>query len=87
MNRFIIFINVAEHKNLRAFVTHGGLMGTQESVYYGVPMVGIPLFADQHSNIASFVERKIAVKLDLHEITEKSFTDALKEILHNPQYK
>ena len=62
-------------------------MGTQESVYFGVPMIGFPLFGDQHFNIESYAKRDIAIKLDRHHITEEIFTESIKEILHNPKYK
>lgn len=68
-------------------MTHGGLMGTLEAIYYGVPLVGIPLYYDQPSNIASYVKKNIAVGIDLNEITEKTFTNSLNEILKNPVYR
>lgn len=80
----IVFL---EHKNVKAFITHAGLMGTQESIYCGVPMIAVPLFADQPLNADSYVKKKIAVKLDFREITTKSFTIAINEVLNNPEYK
>ncbi|KAJ8680731.1 hypothetical protein QAD02_016518 [Eretmocerus hayati] len=80
-------VQVLKHKNIRAFVTHGGLASIQESVYAGVPMVGIPLFGDQNFNVISQVRRNVAVSLQLDGITEKTLTTAFKEILNNPSYK
>ncbi|XP_058790423.1 uncharacterized protein LOC131663803 [Phymastichus coffea] len=80
-------VPVLKHKNTKVFVTHGGLMGGQEAIYFGVPMVAVPLLGDQRFNSANYVRRKIAVKVWLSEITEKTFTHALKEVLHNPIYR
>ena len=62
-------------------------MGTQESIAYGVPMVGIPLFGDQSRNIKTYVRKNLAVMLELKDITEKTLTTAVKTILNNPIYK
>lgn len=78
---------ISEHKNIKAFLTHGGLMGTLESIYFGVPMIGVPLFGDQNFNIESYVHKKIAVSLNLNEFTEEKLTSAMKEILINPIYR
>jgi glucuronosyltransferase len=78
---------ISEHKNIKAFVTHGGLLGTQEAIYNGVPMIGIPLFGDQYFNVESYAEKNLAVRVDLPTITEASFTKAVTEIINNPIYK
>ena len=38
---------VLAHNNTRLFITHCGMHGVLESIYYGVPMVGMPVFIDQ----------------------------------------
>lgn len=83
----LFFFYILEHKNIKAFVTHGGLMGTQESIYHGVPLIGIPLFGDQYLNVESYVRKNIAIKLDWEKMTRKSLGDAIIEIIKNPVYK
>ncbi|XP_045618502.2 UDP-glycosyltransferase UGT5 isoform X1 [Procambarus clarkii] len=36
---------------LRLFITHGGLLSTQEATYHAIPILGIPVFVDQHHNM------------------------------------
>jgi len=81
-------MNFIEHKNIRAFITHGGMLGTQEAIYCGVPMIGIPLFGDQHINIQNYVNKKVAISLNsINDITEEKLTSAINNILKDPSYR
>lgn len=80
-------MDVLAHPNVRVFITHGGLMGTMESAYSGVPMVGIPLFGDQFHNVRCFESEGIAVTITYHSITKATVLSALKVVLDNPSYK
>ncbi|KAL0113955.1 hypothetical protein PUN28_011343 [Cardiocondyla obscurior] len=80
-------ITVLKHKNIRAFITHGGLLGTQEAVHVGVPMIGIPLFGDQRINIKNYVNKNVAISLNsVEEVTEEKLTSALNTILKDSSY-
>ena len=70
---------------MKVFITHGGLMGTQEAIYNGVPMVGIPFYSDQHHNIENYVSKGIAVKLDYKVISKESVLSAIRTVLENPR--
>ncbi|XP_043483367.1 UDP-glucosyltransferase 2-like [Leptopilina heterotoma] len=80
-------IQVLGHKNTRAFITHCGLLGLQESLYFGVPIIGIPLHSDQFRNVQIFVTKNMGIRIDYGEITEKSLDNALEGILNNPSYR
>jgi glucuronosyltransferase len=60
-------------------------MGTQEAVHAGVPMVGIPFFADQEFNIMNYVSKGTAVMVHYNYITKESISSALKRVLHVPR--
>ncbi|XP_046745418.1 UDP-glucosyltransferase 2-like isoform X2 [Diprion similis] len=78
---------VLSHPKVKAFVTHGGLMGTLEAVHAGVPMIGIPFFADQTFNVLGYAHRGFAVHIDYENINQLTFSKALNEILTNPKYQ
>ncbi|XP_052055291.1 UDP-glucuronosyltransferase 2B7-like isoform X2 [Apodemus sylvaticus] len=75
------------HPKTKAFVTHGGANGIYESIHHGIPMVGIPLFAEQHDNIAHMVAKGAAVSVDFHTMSSADLLSALKAVINNPSYK
>ncbi|XP_030782380.1 UDP-glucuronosyltransferase 2B23 isoform X2 [Rhinopithecus roxellana] len=75
------------HPKTRAFITHGGANGIYEAIYHGVPMVGIPLFADQPDNIAHMKARGAAVRLDFNTMSSTDLANALKTVINDPLYK
>jgi glucuronosyltransferase len=82
----VIFLNTKGHPNVRVFITHGGLLGTQEAVHAGVPMIAIPLFADQYLNIRNCVAKGISVMVEYNAVTKESLSNALKTVLHDSRY-
>lgn len=71
---------------MKLFISHGGQLSTIETIYHGVPILGIPIHADQKMNIASAVDKGYAVSLPYSELNERSFKNALKEALSNDKY-
>ncbi|XP_049742111.1 UDP-glucuronosyltransferase 2B31-like isoform X3 [Elephas maximus indicus] len=75
------------HSKTKAFITHGGTNGIYEAIYHGIPMVGIPLFADQPDNIVRMKAKGAAVSLDLNTMTSTDLLNALKTVINDPSYK
>lgn len=70
---------------MKAFISHGGLMSTIEAVYFGVPILGIPIYADQKMNIGRAVLNGFAVSIEYEDLNEERMSSALNEILNNPK--
>jgi UDP:flavonoid glycosyltransferase YjiC (YdhE family) len=71
---------------VKVFITHGGLLSTQESVYHGVPIIGIPIFGDQKMNTKVAVESGYGYFLDLRLLdNEEHITKALNTVLNDPK--
>nr|XP_014120883.2 UDP-glucuronosyltransferase 2A1 isoform X3 [Zonotrichia albicollis] len=75
------------HPLTKAFITHGGTNGLYEAIYHGIPMVGIPMFADQHDNLAHMVAKGAAVQVDFNTMKTQDLVDALNTVIYNSTYK
>lgn len=78
--------DILSHPNIKAFISHCGLLGTQEGTWWGVPIIGIPFFADQHKNLNGILHAEAGVKVNHKEITFDTLKSALLEVLENPKY-
>lgn len=79
--------DILANPNISVFITHGGLMGTTETIYHGVPTVVIPFFADQQQNAQYQESLGIGVRLSYTNLTELSFRWAVNELLNNSKYR
>lgn len=79
--------DILAHANLRVFVTHGGLLSSQEAIYHAVPLVAIPVFADQEFNTQMAKQKGFAEVVSFKTLTEAELSQALKTVLASPSYK
>ena len=77
---------VSEHGATVLFVSHCGMNGVMESLYHKVPLLCMPIFADQPDNAARLVERGLGLALDRYNINHHLVTEAITEILQNKRY-
>jgi glucuronosyltransferase len=66
-------------------MSHGGLLGTIEAVYAGVPMVGIPMFGDQPTNVRAIVDTKMGLSVNYNDISKENILKALRALLDQPR--
>ncbi|CAG9786686.1 unnamed protein product [Diatraea saccharalis] len=78
---------VLAHPNIKVFISHGGLIGVQEAIYHGVPIIGVPIYGDQYNNLLQMQEAGVAKILQFHDINEQSLETLLNEILKDVSYK
>ncbi|XP_078573757.1 UDP-glucuronosyltransferase 2C1-like [Branchiostoma floridae x Branchiostoma japonicum] len=75
------------HPKTRAFITHAGSHGMYEALHHGVPMVCLPLFADQPANAARVVARGLGVTLDFSTVTADQLYQAVLHVVTNTSYR
>uniref|UniRef100_A0A1I8MPJ4 UDP-glucoronosyl and UDP-glucosyl transferase n=1 Tax=Musca domestica TaxID=7370 RepID=A0A1I8MPJ4_MUSDO len=79
--------DILAHPKVKLFITHGGQGSVVESQYHGVPMVGIPFFGDQHSNMANVRSSGFGLSLKYATLTEEELRSTVLEVLNNPKYR
>lgn len=82
MNKFSFEISLGTgHPNVKVFVTHGGLLGSSEAAYCGIPVVVTPMYGDQFSNAAALVARGFGHLLEYNDFSENQIYDAIQKAL------
>jgi len=71
------------HAKLRLFITHGGLLSTQEATFHGVPVLGLPVFGDQHSNMEKAQREGWGRLLTWKDLTEQTLEEALHAMMED----
>lgn len=56
---------------------------TLEAVFYGVPLICIPIYGDQKMNAAISVKNGIARLLPYKELSGNSLSEAITDVLYN----
>jgi glucuronosyltransferase len=84
--KFLPQNDLLAHENLKAFITHAGGLSTQESLWYGKPMIGIPFIADQYRSIDKSVANGVGVKVDIATLNVDNFRASIVKVLEAPSY-
>ena len=66
-------------------MSHGGLLGTQEAMYYGKPFINLPVWLDQPRNSMRIQNSGLGKMLTWETLTEKDLYDAIMEVMHDPR--
>ncbi|KAH8337612.1 hypothetical protein KR074_000392, partial [Drosophila pseudoananassae] len=77
---------ILSHPNVRLFITNGGQLSLIEAIDSGVPMLGLPFFFDQFSNMHRMQLAGTAKVLDLKSLSSDLLTNTILELIENPKY-
>ncbi|XP_049860385.1 UDP-glucosyltransferase 2-like [Schistocerca gregaria] len=79
--------DVLAHRNVRLFITQGGLQSWNEAAYFSVPVIGIPFLGDQIYNVEKMVGLGVGRRLDLKDVTKDSVLEAVQTVLEDKSYQ
>jgi glucuronosyltransferase len=78
--------DILGHPKTRLFVTHCGLNGLHETIYNGVPVLGFPLFAEQHWNCDRAVDRGLGLQMNVHSFSADQLYNNIRHLIDNLTY-
>lgn len=86
INKWFPQPDILAHPNVKLFITHGGLLSTIESIYFGKPVLGLPVFYDQHLNVERAKQAGYGLGLNLWTLNATELHDVILELLTNEKY-
>ncbi|MBC6972515.1 glycosyl transferase [Bacillus sp. Xin] len=69
------------------FISHCGMNSTNESLYFEVPLVMLPIINDQHTIAERVKELGAGTMLNIQQLSVEDIKEAVNEMLRNPIYK
>jgi UDP:flavonoid glycosyltransferase YjiC (YdhE family) len=78
---------VMRHTAVRAFVSHCGVNSVHEAVTCGVPIVGIPLFADQLDMAMRAFDAGVALLLSKHALEADTLRAAILRVVDESAFR
>ncbi|XP_059808858.1 UDP-glucuronosyltransferase 2A2-like isoform X2 [Hypanus sabinus] len=75
------------HPKTRVFISHGGTNGIYETIYHGVPMIGMPLIFDQFDNVVRLESRGAAKMFNVANMHSADLLQALNEVINGTFYR
>ncbi|XP_043489516.1 UDP-glucosyltransferase 2-like [Polistes fuscatus] len=79
--------NILAHPNLKLFVYQGGVQSTEEAIHFGVPLVGIPVAADQDMIVMKMKSLGVCRSVDILQMTREALNEAIIDVLNNKSFK
>ncbi|SDP42204.1 N-glycosyltransferase [Actinopolyspora xinjiangensis] len=70
-----------------AFITHGGFSGVREAMSSGVPMVVVPMFAEQPANADRVEQLGVGKRIDVEDISHDSLRTTVGTVLADSAHR
>ena len=78
--------DLLSHPRTRLFITHCGANGQFEALYHAVPMIGVPLFAEQHYNARRAQYHHYGETIDIFNFTSDHMISVINHVISDPSY-
>lgn len=74
---------ILAHKNVKLFITQGGLQSMEEAMHCRVPMIGIPFLGDQFNNVLRAQDKGIGLVIYKNDLTKDVLKKSIQKIIED----
>lgn len=78
--------DILAHPKVNVFVSHGGLLSLQESLYHVIPIVALPIFGDQERVAAHLHNKGYGRWLEWEDLDVDLLLEAIHDVSNNTKY-
>ncbi|XP_043511570.1 UDP-glucosyltransferase 2-like [Frieseomelitta varia] len=79
--------SILAHPNVKLFIYQGGRQSSDEAIHYGMPVLGVPIFADQGYQVSRMEALGIGKRLEITTVTKGELKSSIIELITNKEYK
>ncbi|KAJ8040420.1 UDP-glucuronosyltransferase 1-2 [Holothuria leucospilota] len=80
-------LDLLAHNKTKLLFYQGGINGVYEAIYHAVPILVMPLSADQHDIAQRIVERGIGLKIDVTQLSTALIQQRVETLIKDSKYK
>lgn len=73
------------HSKIKAFISHSGMGSTTEAIHFSVPVISLPVLAEQDMNSRAVTEKGAGIKLEITTLKQHELENAINEVVYNPK--
>lgn len=70
---------------MKLFITQGGLQSLEEAIINEIPIIAIPTYIDQYSNVKNVIKKDIGIELNHQNLNAQTLIHAINETIKNPK--
>ena len=78
--------DILGHNKTKLFVSHAGANSQFEALYHGVPMICLPVWADQPYNAKRFEYKGFGLSLNIMKSTSSDVVNSIKTVIKNKSF-
>lgn len=78
--------DILAHEHVILFISHGGVFGSVESIWHGIPLLITSFFGDQFRNAMRATRSGYGKYIPFFDITNETLMNSLQEMIENKSY-